>query len=118
MVDRESDQNGAILISTFSDEKSLIDVSNRLVAEKGICACVNYAPIKSIYMWKSKLHHETEFLAFFKTTFDLAEKLKTEIEDNHPYDVPEVVLIKMSDVSSKYFEWMYENTHRYAMGIS
>jgi periplasmic divalent cation tolerance protein len=118
MVDRVSDQNGVILISTFSDEKSLIDISNRLVAEKGICACVNYTPIKSIYMWKSKLHHETEFLAFFKTTFDLAETLKTEIKNIHPYDVPEVVLIKMSDVTPEYFEWMYKNTHKYNTDVS
>jgi periplasmic divalent cation tolerance protein len=62
-------------------------------------------------MWNSKLHQETEFLAFFKTTSDLAGKLKTEIESNHPYDVPEVVIIKMSDVSSEYFDWMHKNTH-------
>ncbi len=111
MVDKDPLQNGVILISTFSDEKSLIDLSNSLILEKRVCACVNYTAIKSIYMWNSKLHHEREFLAFFKTTSDLAEKLKTEIEDNHPYDVPEAVIIKMSDVSSEYFDWMYKNTH-------
>lgn len=111
MVDKESSQKGVILISTFSDEKSLIALSNSLIAEKRVCACVNYTMTKSIYMWNSKLHQESEFLAFFKTTSDLAEKLKTEIENNHPYDVPEIVIIKMSDVSSEYFHWMHKNTH-------
>ena len=47
-----------------------------------------------------------------KTTSDHVEKLKTEIKNNHPYDVPEIVVIKMSDVSHEYFNWMYKNTHK------
>ena len=111
MVDKRSDPNGVILISTFSDEKSLIDLSNRLVTEKRICACVNYTAVKSIYMWQSDLQQENEFLAFFKTTSDHAEKLKIEIKNNHPYDVPEIIIVKMSDVSPEYLNWMYKNTH-------
>ena len=54
MVDKiKTDQTGVILISTFSDEKSLIDLSNTLIMEKRICACVNYTTVKSIYMWNS-----------------------------------------------------------------
>jgi periplasmic divalent cation tolerance protein len=111
MIDKESDRNGVILISTFSDEKSLINLSKTMVMEKRICACVNYTTVKSIYMWQSNLHEENEFLAFFKTTSDHVEQLKTELRNNHPYDVSEIVVIKMSDVSSQYFEWMYKNTH-------
>jgi periplasmic divalent cation tolerance protein len=112
MVDTRSDQNGVILISTFSDEKSLIDLSRILVMEKRICACVNYTMVKSTYVWNSALQQEEEYLAFFKTTSDHVENLKTEIKNNHPYDVPEIVVIKMSDVSHEYFNWMYKNTHK------
>ena len=112
MVDTRSDQNGVILISTFSNEKSLIDLSRILVMEKRICACVNYTMVKSTYVWNSALQQEEEYLAFFKTTSDHVENLKTEIKNNHPYDVPEIVVIKMSDVSHEYFNWMYKNTHK------
>ena len=111
MTQNKAKQNGIILISTFSDERSLINLSNILVNEKRLCACINYAPIKSIYMWNSVLQHENEFIAFFKTTEDLVDKLKTEIKENHPYDVPEIVVIKMNDVSYAYLEWMYKVTH-------
>ena len=111
MTQNKVKQNGIILISTFSDERSLINLSNILVNEKRLCACVNYTPIKSIYMWDSVLQHENEFIAFFKTTEDLVDKLKTEIKENHPYDVPEIVVIKMNDVSYAYLEWMYKVTH-------
>jgi periplasmic divalent cation tolerance protein len=113
MIDKiKTDQTGVILISTFSDEKSLIDLSKTLIMEKRICACVNYTTVKSIYMWNSDLKQENEFLAIFKTTFDCVEKLKIEIKNNHPYDVPEIAVIKMSDISSEYFDWMYKNTHK------
>jgi periplasmic divalent cation tolerance protein len=112
VIDTRSDQNGVILISTFSDEKSLIDLSRILVMEKRICACVNYTIVQSTYIWNSSLQQEKEYLAFFKTTSDHIEKLKTEIKNNHPYDVPEIVVIKMNYVSSDYFNWMYKNTHK------
>ena len=111
MIDTKSNQNGVILISTFSDEKSIIDLSRILVMEKRICACVNYTMVKSTYIWNSALQQVKEYLAFFKTTSDHVEKLKTEIKNNHPYDVPEIVVIEMSYVSSDYFNWMYKNTH-------
>lgn len=111
MIEKQIMQNGIILISTFSDEDSLINLSHVVVDEKKICACVNYTAVKSVYRWNSTLHHENEFIAFFKSTTDHAEALKTEIKKNHPYDVPEIVVIKMDDVSLEYFNWMYYNTH-------
>ena len=111
MTKDELKQKGVILISTFSDEQSLINLSSTLVNEKRICACVNYTSIKSIYRWHSVLQHENEFIAFFKTTEDLADNLKAEIKKIHPYDIPEIVVIKMSDVSYEYFDWMYKVTH-------
>lgn len=111
MIEKQSVQNGVILISTFSDESSLINLSHIVVDKKKICACVSYTAVKSIYRWRSALQHESEFIAFFKSTEDHSEALKTEIKKNHPYDVPEIVVIKMSDVSSEYLNWMYYNTH-------
>jgi periplasmic divalent cation tolerance protein len=104
-------QRGIILISTFSDEQSVIDLSNILINEKRLCACINYTTIKSIYIWNSVLQHDNELIAFFKTTEDLVDDLKTEIKRNHPYDVPEIVVIKMSDISDEYMDWMYKVTH-------
>ncbi len=50
MIDKESDINGVILISTFPDENSLINLSKIVVMEKRICACVNYTHSK-IYLY-------------------------------------------------------------------
>src|SRR3712207_7251771 len=60
----KSDLNGMILISTFSDEESLILLAKNVVMEKKICACVSYTKVNSIYMWNSNLQQEKEFIAF------------------------------------------------------
>jgi len=38
--------------------------------------------------------------------------LKAEILAHHPYKVPEIVIIKMDDVSSEYLSWIINNTHK------
>ena len=111
MIEKQTMKNGIILISTFSDETSLINLSHIVVNEKKICACVNYTQVKSIYRWRSVLQHENEFIAFFKSTEDHTEELKTEIKKNHSYDLPEIVIVKMSDVSPEYLNWIYYSTH-------
>ena len=101
---------GMILMSTFPDEKSLINLSKILVTDKRLCACVNYTKIKSLYLWENKLKHEDEFLALFKTTSSLIDDLKTEIMVNHPYQIPEIVILSMTGVSSDYMLWLINNT--------
>ena len=62
-----------------------------------------------MYSWKNKLEDQEEFIALFKTTNLTANKLKFEINNTHPYDVPEIVELKMSDVSKGYLSWMIES---------
>jgi periplasmic divalent cation tolerance protein len=66
---------------------------------------------RSLYSWKNKLEDQEEFIALFKTTNLAANKLKFEINNNtHAYEVPEIVELKMSDVSKAYLSWMIVST--------
>ena len=112
MQGERSSCNGMILISTFTDEQSLINLSKVLVVEKKLCACVNYTRINSLYVWESELKQEEEIIAFFKTSSSCIQALKAEILAHHPYKVPEIVIIKMDDVSSAYLSWIINNTHK------
>ena len=101
---------GAIIIlSTFPNENSIVDVGSTLVA-RGLCACVNFTKIRSIYSWRGRLEDQHEFIALFKTTAKSAKKLKAEIARLHPYEVPEIVELEMSDVSKPYLSWLVEST--------
>ena len=100
---------GTIIMSTFPSEESVADIGGKLVAGR-LCACVNFTKIRSIYAWRGKIEDQTEFVALFKTTARSAEKLKAEIARLHPYDVPEIVELRMDDVSKSYLSWLVEST--------
>jgi periplasmic divalent cation tolerance protein len=100
---------GTIILSTFPNEKSVADIASKVVAGR-LCACVNFAQVRSIYSWRGRMEDQKEFIALFKTTAKSAKKLKAEIARLHPYEVPEIVELKMSDVSRSYLSWLVEST--------
>ena len=100
---------GTIILSTFPSKESVAETANHVVRLK-MCACVNFAEIRSIYSWRGKIEDQPEFIALFKTTATSAKKLKAEIAKLHPYDVPEIVELKMSDASKSYLSWLAEST--------
>lgn len=72
-------------------------------------ACVNIVPqVISIYTWKKKLVDETESLLIMKTTSRRWATLQKRIEELHPYEVPEIVVLPLSKVSKKYGAWIKE----------
>lgn len=100
---------GIVLVSTYPDKKSISQIAH-IVVEQKLAACVNYTKINSIYSWKGKIEDAAEFLALFKTTVKSKQKLKEEIAKSHPYTVPEIVEIKMDNVSIPYMKWLEEST--------
>jgi periplasmic divalent cation tolerance protein len=110
--EEEQEQKGAVIvISTFSSEESAAKVARTLV-EKGLCACVNFTKVRSIYSWQGKLEDQPEYLALFKAAAACAKPLKEELANIHPYEVPEIVELKMSDISKPYLSWLNGSAHR------
>ena len=103
-------QPGVIIMSTFPDQESILNVAQDLIVKKKLCACINLIKVRSLYVWKNKLEDQQEFMALFKTTKLSAEKLKSEIKKIHPYEVPEIIEIKMNDVYKTYMSWISEST--------
>jgi periplasmic divalent cation tolerance protein len=106
MIREKKMQHGVLIISTYPDEESVVKVAKMLVANKKLCACVNFVKVRSLYSWKNKLEDQEEFIALFKTTNLTANKLKFEINNTHPYEIPEIVELKMNYVSKAYLSWM------------
>lgn len=100
---------GIVLVSTYPDKKSISKIAH-VVVEQKLAACVNYTKINSIYSWQGKIEDAEEFLALFKTTTKSKQKLKETIAKSHPYDVPEIVELKMDSVSMPYMKWLEEST--------
>lgn len=98
-------KNAVIIISTFPDEESALCLSKRMV-EKKLCACVSFIKVRSVYNWKGALQVQPEFMALFKTTKKSSAKLKAALAHLHPYEIPEIIELQLSDISKSYFSWL------------
>ena len=99
----------AVIVSTFPNEKILHKIASLLIQDK-VIACVNVSSISSTYLWKGKIQNENEYLAIFKTTQKKKNILKKRLQDEHPYDVPEIAEIDVTSVNSPYMKWLTDST--------
>ncbi|ATY32271.1 divalent-cation tolerance protein CutA [Sphingomonas psychrotolerans] len=77
----------ALLYATFPGRAEAEHIAETVLAER-LAACVNIlAPCTSIYRWQGAVERGDEVPALFKTTPQLAGRLRARIEVLHPYDL-------------------------------
>ncbi len=98
-----------LAISTFPDVETANRIAQTLVEEK-FAACANLMPaIHSIYRWKDKIETAGEVMVFFKTTEDRLAAFEEKLRSLHPYEVPELICIKIDSGSPDYLRWVIDN---------
>jgi len=98
------------IISSTTDSKENADAITQLLLEKKLIACVQSTTIQSAYHWQGKVIKSEEILLQMKTKRSLFEKVQTEIEHLHTYDVPEIIMVPMTSANLRYLQWIEEET--------
>lgn len=94
-------------ISSLNDAKKIA----KEIVQKKLVACVNIIEgLTSIYEWKGELCDEKECLMIMKTRNTLFSEIKKEITGLHPYEVPEIISVTISDGLESYLGWIKQNT--------
>jgi periplasmic divalent cation tolerance protein len=98
------------VITTISSKLGAEKISEALIKER-FSACVQIVgPINSIYRWKSKIEKTKEWLCIIKTRKALYKKVEKSIKKTHPYKVPEIIAIPITETSRDYSKWLAEET--------
>ena len=85
--------------TTTASKEDAESIAGPLV-ETGLAACVQIiGPINSIYRWKGDIEIEEEFLLLIKTRSTKFPDVRMLIEENHPYEVPEIISIPITGSS-------------------
>ncbi len=101
-----------IVFCTVPDADSGRRIAERLV-EYRLAACVNLIPgLESIYRWKGEIRHDAELLLMIKTTVADYEALERAIRDLHPYELPEIVAVPLSNGLADYLNWISKNREK------
>ena len=98
-----------LVISTCPDAETAQRIARELVTEN-LAACANILPaVQSIYRWQGKVEEAGEVMAFFKTTETRFAALQAKLRASHPYDVPEIICLRVADGLPDYLRWVVES---------
>jgi periplasmic divalent cation tolerance protein len=101
-----------LVLSTAPDRDTAQRLARELV-ERKLAACVNIVPgIESIYHWEGKIHTDAELLLLIKTNAQLAPEALAALEQLHPYDTPEGIVLPIEGGLKKYLAWIGESTRQ------
>ncbi|MBA3271976.1 MAG: divalent-cation tolerance protein CutA [Acidobacteria bacterium] len=98
-----------LVLTTFPTDHDPVALARALVDER-LAACVNVLPpMSSVYRWEGKVEQATEHQLIIKTTSARVQSLKRRLSDLHPYEVPELLVVPVSDGAALYLRWVSDS---------
>jgi periplasmic divalent cation tolerance protein len=95
-----------LVFCTCPDQESATHIAERLVGER-LAACVNLLPgLTSIYRWQGTIEHEAEVLLLIKTVAGRLPVLTAALRGLHPYTLPEIIAVPITEGLPDYLTWM------------
>jgi periplasmic divalent cation tolerance protein len=98
-----------VLVTTPTADRAA-EIARALVEER-LAACGNVVPgLRSIYRWEGKVQDDAEALLVLKTTRERFDALRERVLALHPYQVPEVIALRVEAGSAPYLAWIAAET--------
>ena len=105
-----TDVSIALVLTTLGADADAAALARTLVGEQ-LAACVNIVPqVRSIYHWEGAMQDDSEALAIIKTTRERYAALAARLVELHPYSVPEVIALPVTDGHAPYLAWLAAQT--------
>lgn len=93
---------------TTPDAPTAQAVAEALVAAR-LAVCVQVVPgVTSVYRWEGAVESATEHLLLVKSDARLFARLAEEVRARHPYEVPEIIALPVSEADAAYAAWWAE----------
>ena len=101
----------AILVVTQMPDRASALTLARLLVESRLAACVSVgAPVESLYHWRGKIETAQEIPVVVKTRPERYADVEASIRAHHPYELPEIVAVPVTDGFAPYLQWIADET--------
>ncbi len=98
-----------LVLSTVDSQEAAQGIADALVADR-LAACVNILPgVTSVYRWQGAVAAAEEWLLLIKTTRERQAACLTALDELHPYDVPEAIVLDVVAGLPPYLAWVAES---------
>jgi periplasmic divalent cation tolerance protein len=95
-----------LMFCTCPDEATAGRIGEALVEER-LAACANLLPgITSIYRWEGQIQRDPEVLLLIKTTTERVGALTERLRALHPYEIPEIIAVPVTEGLPDYLSWV------------
>ena len=99
-----------LVLTNLPDRAAAESLADALISEQ-LAACVNIlAPCRSVYRWQGAVQHDEEHPLLIKTTEERYAALEQAIRTRHPYELPEIVAVRIERGLAAYLEWLAAET--------
>ena len=101
----------SLLVITNCPDEAVANAIALAVVEAKLAACVNILPrVQSIYRWQGQVESASEIALFIKSTAAAYPALEAQIRALHPYEVPEIIALDITQGLPAYLNWLAEQT--------
>jgi len=103
-----TDPRAVVVFTTVESEDAARALARAVVTER-LAACVQIAPVASVYRWHGAVEEAREWGCQIKTTPGGLEALTARIRTLHSYDVPEIIAVPALTGSPPYLQWVADS---------
>jgi periplasmic divalent cation tolerance protein len=99
-----------LVLSNLPDRERALQLAAALV-EARLAACVNVlGECTSLYRWRGAVETAAEVPVLIKTRESLYARVEQAIRKLHPYELPEVVALRVDRGLPAYLQWVAEES--------
>ena len=100
-----------VVVLVTAPDAAVAECIVHALVEEELAACGSIVPgVVSIYRWQGEIVRESEVLIVLKTTRARAADVVARVPALHPYEVPEVLVLPVSDGFAPYVRWVAAGT--------
>ena len=105
-MSQSAQSNYKLCVTTVDNKSSAKEIALALLQQK-LVVCVNVVGnVNSYYQWQGEIVDDRELILLMKTRIEKIEQLEVCLNELHPYEVPEFIVLPIEAGSQSYLDWI------------